>query len=229
MTPRQIVQTIEHQNATESRLTESFIRQLIWREFATYLLIHFPHSIKQALKPAYDSFPWQSDEKTLTKWQKGLTGYPIIDAGMRQLWSTGWMHNRVRMITASFLVKQLLQSWQDGARWFWDTLVDADLANNTMGWQWSAGCGADAAPYFRVFNPVTQGEKFDPSGDYVRSWIPELKLLPMIYLHRPWEASHTILADAGIKLGRHYPNPVMGLQAGRIRALDAYRRWKSTR
>ena len=162
--------------------------ELGWREFAHHLLFHFPHTPEQPLREEFAAFPWKPDRKNLRAWQRGRTGYPIVDAGMRELWHTGWMHNRVRMVVASFLVKDLLIPWQEGAAWFWDTLVDADLANNTLGWQWTAGCGADAAPYFRIFNPVSQGEKFDPNGDYVRRWIPELNKLPSEWIHKPWEA-----------------------------------------
>ena len=163
----------------------------------------------------------------LKAWQKGQTGYPIVDAGMRELWTTGWMHNRVRMIVASFLVKDLLLSWTQGTRWFWDTLVDADLAQNTLGWQWTAGCGADAAPYFRVFNPISQGEKFDPQGDYVRRWCPELAKLPGEWLHKPWQAPSETLAHAGVKLGRDYPEPIVSHAIAREVALVAFARIKS--
>jgi len=150
-----------------------FLREIAWREFAHHILFHFPHTPHDPLRPEFRTFPWRMDEKGLRAWTRGETGYPLVDAGMRELWRTGWMHNRVRMVAASFLVKHLLIPWQEGAAWFWDTLVDADLANNTLGWQWVAGCGADAAPYFRIFNPVLQGEKFDPEGVYVRRWVPE--------------------------------------------------------
>jgi len=169
-----------------------FIRQLYWRDFAHHLMFHFPYSVKNSLRSEYDVFPWQPDEEMLSRWREGKTGYPIIDAGMRQLWKTGWMHNRVRMIVASFLVKHLLQDWREGECWFWDTLLDADLANNVMGWQWCAGSGADAAPYFRIFNPLTQGEKFDPEGAYVREYLPELSGLPNNLIHRPWEGSFRV-------------------------------------
>jgi deoxyribodipyrimidine photo-lyase len=157
----------------------------------------------------------------LRAWQKGLTGYPIVDAGMRQLWQTGWMHNRVRMIVASFLVKHLRLSWQEGAAWFWDTLVDADLASNTLGWQWTAGCGADAAPYFRIFNPILQGLKFDPEGSYIRRWVPELARLPAEFLNQPWEAPMDVLAEAGLVLGRDYPQPIVDHGEARVAALAA--------
>ena len=173
------------------------------------------------LQPRFDAFPWQCDAKALRVWQRGLTGYPIVDAGMRQLWQTGWMHNRVRMVAASFLVKHLLLDWRAGEMWFWDTLVDADPANNPASWQWVAGCGADAAPYFRIFNPVLQGEKFDPNGDYVRRWVPEVAALPDEWLHKPWDAPAAVLKDAGLTLGRDYPKPIVDHKAARERALAA--------
>jgi deoxyribodipyrimidine photo-lyase len=194
----------------------SFLRQLGWREFAHHLLVHFPFTPEKPLREKFAKFPWGKDAKSLKAWQRGLTGYPLVAAGMRELWATGWMHNRVRMIVASFLVKDLLLPWNDGANWFWDTLVDADLANNTLGWQWAAGCGADAAPYFRVFNPVLQGEKFDPRGDYVHQWVPELKSIPPKWVHRPWEAPTDILRKCG------YPAPVVDHGKARDRALEAF-------
>jgi deoxyribodipyrimidine photo-lyase len=192
---------------------QAFLREIGWREFGYHLLYHFPHTTDRALDPRFDAFPWQYSEELLKAWQKGITGYPLVDAGMRQLWRTGWMHNRVRMIVASFLVKHLLLPWQDGARWFWDTLVDADLANNTLGWQWVAGSGADAAPYFRIFNPVLQGEKFDPDGSYVRQWVPELAHVPVKWVHRPWDAPDVPSA---------YPRPVVDHASARQRALAAF-------
>jgi deoxyribodipyrimidine photo-lyase len=202
--------------------TASFLRELIWREFAYHLLYHFPTLPDEPLRPEFRAFPWAADAKLLTAWQRGRTGYPIVDAGMRELWATGWTHNRVRMIAASLLVKHLLQPWTAGAAWFWDTLVDADLANNSASWQWVAGCGTDAAPYFRVFNPVLQGLKFDGDGDYVRRWVPELAKLPDVWLHRPWEAPADVLAAAGVRLGRDYPAPIVDLNDGRARALAAF-------
>ena len=169
-----------------ARQIEGWIRQLYWREFAHYLLYHFPHLPEEPIREEFRAFPWREDTGALRAWQRGRTGYPVVDAAMRELWHTGWMHNRARMIVASFLVKDLMIPWQAGARWFWDTLVDADLANNTLGWQWTAGCGPDAAPYFRVFNPVTQGKKFDPDGAYVRRWIPALTAIPTERIHDPW-------------------------------------------
>ena len=203
-----------------------YASELGWREFAHNLLFHFPQTPQQPLRKEFALFPWQPDKGNLRAWQRGHTGYPIVDAGMRELWHTGWMHNRVRMIVASFLVKDLLIPWQEGAAWFWDTLVDADLASNTLGWQWTAGCGADAAPYFRIFNPVTQGEKFDPQGDYVRHWIPELNRLPSEWVHKPWEAPARLLAEAGIKLGSTYPLPIVDHREARSRALEALQQIK---
>jgi deoxyribodipyrimidine photo-lyase len=206
---------------------QSFIRELLWREFCANLLWHNPDLPNAPLKPEFAAMPWRDDKAGLAAWQQGRTGVPIVDAGMRQLWQTGWMHNRVRMIVASFLVKHLLIPWQDGEAWFWDTLVDADLASNAANWQWVAGCGADAAPYFRIFNPVLQGRKFDPAGDYVRRYVPELAGLDARDIHDPWEAPPEILEKAGITLGGSYPEPIVGLAAGRARALGAYARIRS--
>ena len=204
-----------------------FITELGWREFAHHVLWHFPYVAERPLHEEYARFPWREDATRLAAWQHGITGVPLVDAGMRELWATGWMHNRARMIAASFLAKNLLISWHDGARWFWDTLVDADLANNTLGWQWSSGCGADAAPFFRVFNPVTQGERFDADGHYTQSWVPELARLPRVWIHRPWKAPATVLESAGIELGQTYPEPIVNLAISRAVALDAFRRFKA--
>ncbi len=201
---------------------ETFLKELGWREFAHHLLFHFPTTPDQPLRPEFAKFPWDDNNQALRAWQRGRTGYPIVDAGMRELWTTGWMHNRVRMIVASFLVKDLRIHWRLGAQWFWDTLVDADLANNTLGWQWSAGCGADAAPYFRVFNPILQSEKFDPDGHYLRRWIPELESLPTRWLHAPWTAPRDVLQSAGIKLGQTYPLPIVDHSEARTLALRAF-------
>ncbi len=199
-----------------------FLREVGWREFSNHLLFHFPALPEQPLKPRFADFPWrEGHDAVVGAWQKGQTGYPIIDAGMRQLWQIGWMHNRVRMIVASFLVKDMLWHWRTGEDWFWDTLVDADLANNSASWQWVAGCGADAAPYFRIFNPVTQGEKFDPDGDYIRTYVPELAEMPNDYIHKPFEAPAGVLALAGVKLGDTYPKPVLDRKPARERALAA--------
>jgi deoxyribodipyrimidine photo-lyase len=196
--------------------------ELGWREFAYHLLHHFPHTPTQPLRAEFRHFPWHDDAELLQAWQRGRTGYPLVDAGMRQLWKTGWMHNRVRMIVASFLVKDLLIPWTAGAEWFWDTLVDADLANNTLGWQWTAGCGADASPFFRIFNPVSQGKKFDPEGDYVRQWVPELARLPARWIHEPWAAPKKILEESGIIFGKTYPQPVIEHSVAREIAMEGY-------
>ncbi len=201
-----------------STAADVFLREIGWREFAYYLLTHFPETTLQPLRKNFARFPWRDDSASLRRWQRGETGYPLVDAGMRELWHTGWMHNRVRMVVASFLVKHLLLPWQEGERWFWDTLVDADLANNTLGWQWTAGCGADAAPFFRIFNPVTQGEKFDPKGNYIRRWVPELAKLSSTDIHAPWNAPPIELAAAGVKLGITYPLPIVDHKAARERA-----------
>jgi len=206
---------------------EVFLRQLGWRDFAHQLLFNFPYSSDKPLNKEYSLFPWSKNKKYLKAWQKGETGIPIVDAGMRQLWHTGWMHNRVRMIVGSFLVKNLLQPWQEGADWFWDTLVDADLPNNSMGWQWVAGSGADAAPYFRVFNPVLQGQRFDKEGEYVRKWVPELSEVPKKWIHNVWDAPEKVLAEADVILGESYPKPIVDLKKSRNAALDAYREFKN--
>jgi deoxyribodipyrimidine photo-lyase len=208
---------------------EAYLRQVGWREFAHHLLFHFPHTTDHPLRSEFADFPWREDTDSLRAWQRGETGYPLVDAGMRELWASGWMHNRIRMIAASFLVKNLLLRWQEGAKWFWDTLVDADLADNTLGWQWVAGCGADAAPYFRIFNPMGQGEKFDPNGDYVRRWVPELRKLPASWIHKPWEASPSVLAAARVELGRTYPKPIVDHAFARQRALAALETVKKRR
>ena len=205
-----------------SKAATAYLRQLCWREFAAHLLWHYPHTTHAPLRPEFAAFPWRRDKRSLERWQQGLTGYPIVDAGMAELWQTGWMHNRVRMITASFLVKDLLVHWRRGAEWFWDTLIDADLANNTLGWQWVAGCGADAAPYFRIFNPVLQGTRFDPQGTYVKRWLPRLAGLPGRWIHCPWQAPPPVLRAAGVRLGADYPAPIIDHAAARRRALAAY-------
>jgi deoxyribodipyrimidine photo-lyase len=201
---------------------ECWLRELGWREFAHHLLFHFPNTTDEPLRPEFARMEWTDDERALRAWQKGLTGYPIVDAGMRELWTTGWMHNRVRMIVASFLVKDLRVSWQQGSRWFWDTLVDADLANNTLGWQWTAGCGADAAPYFRVFNPLLQSRKFDPDGAYIRRWVPELAALDRKWIHEPAGAPPLVLEKAGVRIGETYPAPIVAHDKARRLALEAY-------
>jgi deoxyribodipyrimidine photo-lyase len=218
---RRVVQEGGGQARALPRGAETYLKELVWREFAYHLLYHFPDTTDRPLRPEFSAFPWRDDPAGLRAWQRGRTGYPLVDAGMRQLWATGWMHNRVRMVTGSFLVKDLLLPWQAGAKWFYDTLVDADLASNTLGWQWVAGCGADAAPYFRVFNPVTQAEKFDPEGEYVRRWVPELAKLPAEAIHQPWAADAGVLAAAGVRLGENYPRPIVDHAEARERALAA--------
>ena len=210
-----------------SEAAEPFLRQLVWREFGWHLLVHFPHSIDRPLKPGFEFFPWSRDPEGQEAWERGRTGFPIVDAGMRELVATGWMHNRVRMIAASVLTKDLLLPWQSGAHYFWRHLFDADLADNTLGWQWVAGSGADAAPYSRVFNPAAQGERFDSGGAYVRRWVPELAALPDRWIHKPWEAPADVLAAAGVRLGDTYAKPIIDHAQARKRALaihDALRR-----
>jgi deoxyribodipyrimidine photo-lyase len=200
---------------------EKFVAEVVWREFSAHLLAAFPQVVDQAFQPKYDAMPWRDDDAGFEAWVRGMTGYPIVDAGMRELWATGFMHNRVRMIVASFLIKHLLIDWRRGENWFWDTLVDADLASNVQNWQWVAGSGADAAPYFRIFNPVTQGQKFDGDGRYVRKWVPELARLPDKWLHAPWTAPVENLLGASVALGRTYPKPIVDHGMARDRALDA--------
>jgi deoxyribodipyrimidine photo-lyase len=224
--PRQCLAAVQslqaHLSPEAARSAESFVRELGWREFAYHLLHHFPHTTERPLDERFERFAWTAAPAWLEAWQRGRTGYPIVDAGLRELWTTGWMHNRVRMIAASLLTKNLRQHWLAGARWFWDTLVDADLASNTLGWQWTAGCGADAAPFFRIFNPVLQAERYDPERAYLRRWLPELARLPDAWIHRPWQAPAPVLAAAGVQLGRDYPLPIVDFPASRQAALDAY-------
>jgi deoxyribodipyrimidine photo-lyase len=228
LSPRQIWHVLRSSAGVDWRGSQ-FLAEVGWREFAHHLLYHFPHTPTEPLRPEFKKFPWREDAAALKAWQTGRTGYPLVDAGMRELWTTGWMHNRVRMVVASFLVKDLLLPWQTGARWFWDTLVDADLAQNTLGWQWTAGCGADAAPYFRVFNPVSQGEKFDPQGDYVRRWCPELTHLPAKWIHQPWAAPESVLQAAGVWVGKNYPAPIVSHAIAREVALEAYAGMKAAK
>ncbi|MCW5588791.1 MAG: deoxyribodipyrimidine photo-lyase [Legionellales bacterium] len=224
ISPQQIWYAVKAQKTNEN--TQHFLRELAWREFSYSLLYYFPNLPTENWQKKFNDFPWESDPHKLRAWQKGLTGYPFVDAGMRQLWQTGYLHNRVRMVVGSFLVKNLLQPWQAGERWFWDCLVDADLANNSASWQWVAGSGADAAPYFRIFNPVTQGQKFDPNGVYTRHYLPELTHLPDRYLFNPWEAPQSVLTQAGIILGKNYPYPLVDLKSSREKALQAYQKIK---
>lgn len=232
ISPRQVWHATRHRMASQGARAETagarFLRKLGWREFSYHLLYWFPDMPERSLKQQFEGFPWRNDECDFRAWREGRTGYPIVDAGLHELWATGWMHNRVRMVAASFLVKDLLLPWQWGEAWFWDTLVDADLANNSASWQWVAGCGADAAPYFRIFNPVTQGRRFDPDGRYVREWLPEIAALPDTYLHAPWTAPEHVLAAAGIVLGDTYPHPMVDHHGARQRALAALEAVKLT-
>ena len=216
LSPRQVWHAID----PDAPGSSTYLREIGWREFGYHLLHHFPHTTYKPLREKYERFPWKQDKKALERWQRGETGYPIVDAGMRQLWQTGWMHNRVRMIVASFLTKDLLIPWQEGAKWFWDTLVDADLANNTLGWQWAAGSGADAQPFFRIFNPTSQGEKFDPQGTYVKKWVPELEMVPKKMIHQPWNLSPLE------KQTLHYIDPIVDHKKARAEALEAYEQIK---
>jgi len=224
ISPHQLWHRIEHeasQGSTEG--ASHFLRELGWREFSFHLLYHFPGLPESNFNARFDDFEWREDPTALDRWQRGQTGFPIVDAGMRELWQTGYMHNRVRMIVASFLIKNLLIHWRKGAAWFWDCLFDADLANNSASWQWCAGSGADAAPYFRIFNPVLQSEKFDADGDYLLRYCPELSGLPARLRHKPWEASAAQLEAAGIRLGVDYPLPMVDLKTTRERALQRYK------
>jgi len=233
ISPRQIWEVTAENPMTLSAQSRTgmatYPKEIGWREFAYHLMFHFPFTTNKPLRTEFSKFPWKTRKSALLAWERGSTGFPIVDAGMRQLWEMGWMHNRVRMIVASFLVKHLLISWQQGAKWFWDTLVDADLASNTLGWQWVAGCGADAAPYFRIFNPVLQGEKFDPDGRYVRRWIPELTKMPKRWVHRPWEASPADQKSCGLSRKSPYVSPIVDLREGRDAALQAYQSMKERR
>lgn len=234
ISPRQCWHAADFARLTKPGIAQgatSFLREIGWREFSAHLLFHWPSLPEQAFRPDFAAFPWKPDspERTqqLRAWQLGRTGYPIVDAGMRQLWETGWMHNRVRMIVASFLCKHLLIHWREGESWFWDTLVDADLASNAASWQWVAGSGADAAPYFRIFNPILQGVKFDPDGAYVHRFVPELALLPAPHVHAPWDAPRAILSAAGVTLGQTYPHPIVEHALAREKALAAYAAMKT--
>lgn len=224
ISPRQIWHTVQHLPAGKNdQHAEKFIKELLWREFSQHVLYHFPHTTYAPKQEKFAAMPWSQDAATLTRWQQGQTGIPIVDAGMRELWETGYMHNRVRMIVASLLTKNLNQHWRAGAEWFWDTLVDANLANNTQGWQWTAGCGVDAAPYFRIFNPVTQAERFDPQAEYIGHYVPELSALPLKYRFAPWQAPSIVLDEAEVKLGEDYPYPIVDLKASRAEALTRFK------
>jgi len=222
--PRQVLAALHAHgaSATFAAGRDAFVRELGWREFSHHVLYHFPHTANEPFDARFANYPWEQSAAQLRAWQRGRTGLPIIDAGMRELWHTGYMHNRVRMLVASLLTKNLRVHWLEGARWFWDTLVDADLASNSLGWQWSAGCGTDAAPYFRIFSPVLQSKRFDPKGIYLRRWLPELAALPDKWIHRPWAAPAAILEKAGVRIGDNYPTPIVDLKASRDSALAGY-------
>ena len=229
LSPNQVWYAAKENTAacTPSEDLAHFLSELGWREFSYYLLYHCQCLPEKNLQQSFDLFPWSSNEEYLNAWKQGQSGIPFVDAGMRELWQTGYIHNRVRMVVASFLVKNLLIDWREGQKWFWDCLLDADLASNSASWQWVAGSGADAAPYFRIFNPVLQGCKFDPEGTYTRKFVPELKVLPNKFLHCPWEAPESVLQEANIKLGVNYPFPLVNLRESRQKALDAYSNIKS--
>ncbi len=230
ISPRQIWHAVHEGMAAgwvQAQHGNKFLSEIGWREFARYLLVHFPQLVDQPFNTRFENFPWQESPELLSSWQRGQTGYPIVDAGMRELWHTGYMHNRVRMIVASFLTKHCLTHWLEGMNWFWDTLVDADIGNNTASWQWAAGCGADAAPYFRIFNPILQGEKFDKEGVYIKRWVPELANMPARFINKPWEAGALILSEAGLQLGKDYPLPIVDHKQARENALAAYQQIKS--
>jgi deoxyribodipyrimidine photo-lyase len=228
ISPRQVWQRTQNwvRNGSMREAADAFLSEVIWREFAYHILYHYPTLPTEPLKEKFSDFNWQQDDDALDRWKRGQTGYPIVDAGMRQLYQIGWMHNRVRMIVGSFLTKDLRIPWQEGERWFWDTLVDGDLANNSLNWQWVAGCGPDAQPFFRIFNPVSQGEKHDPEGAYVRKWVPELKDLPNEYIHHPWDAPDEVLEEAGVALDEDYPEPMVDHSEAREQALAAYQKVK---
>ena len=236
ISPRQIWQAVTHQinqqgleNPLQHPAAETYLRELGWREFAHNVLYHWPHTAEQPMDERFNDYPWrQHYEDLLAAWQQGRTGIPMVDAGMRELWHSGWMHNRVRMIVASFLTKNCAVPWQHGARWFWDTLVDADLASNSLGWQWTAGCGTDAAPYFRIFNPVRQGEQFDKAGDYVRRWIPQLAHVAQRWIHKPWQMPLSEQKSSNVIIGRDYPAPLVDLSESRRQALAGYEHIKQS-
>jgi deoxyribodipyrimidine photo-lyase len=230
ISPRQIYSAVTmaaESGDAPSAQTEKFLSEIGWREFSHQLLFHFPDLPTKNWKPAFDAYPWRRSERDFAAWSRGMTGYPMVDAGMRELWATGYMHNRVRMITASFLIKHLRLDWRRGEAWFWDTLVDADAANNAASWQWVAGSGADASPYFRIFNPIEQGRRHDPEGAYIRRWCPELARLPDKFIHAPFEASADVLRAANITLGKDYPNPIVDHAEARRAALEGYDKVKA--
>ena len=224
ISPRQIWRTLDHKYGGDFPTdVEKFLAELGWREFSKTLLFYADDLAEINWKSDFDPFPWKDDPNGFKAWSKGQTGYPLVDAGMRQLWQTGWMHNRVRMVAASFLIKHLMIDWREGEKWFWDTLVDADAASNPASWQWVAGCGADAALFFRIFNPILQSERFDPNGEYIRTFVPELANMPDKYIHAPWTAPEKVLVESNVRLGETYPGPIVDHKFARERALAAYK------
>jgi len=223
ISPIEIYSKVNTSKKISTNNKNKFLSEIGWREFSYNLLYNYPDMTEKPIQTKFTKFPWLKDNKNLKKWQKGFTGIPIVDAGMRQLYETGWMHNRVRMIVGSFLTKNLLLHWKNGEEWFFDTLVDADIGSNSAGWQWISGCGADASPYFRIFNPVLQGQKFDPNGDYVKKFVPELNKVTNKYIHNPWEMSQEIQISCGCRIGKDYPEPIVNLKETRIRALSAFK------
>ncbi|RZV41249.1 MAG: deoxyribodipyrimidine photo-lyase, partial [Acidimicrobiales bacterium] len=228
ISPKQIWRTLDDRFGDNFSVdAEKFLAEIGWREFSKTLLFYADDLSENNWKDEFDSFPWRDDPQGFKAWTQGQTGYPLVDAGMRQLWQKGWMHNRVRMVTASFLIKHLMINWREGEKWFWDTLVDADAASNPASWQWVAGSGADASPFFRIFNPIIQSEKFDPDGDYIRRFVPELKDVPKKHIHAPWAAPKDVLEQAGVTLGETYPKPIVDHKFARERALSAYKAMRS--
>lgn len=226
LSPHQVwwmVQDVGHEHAGKDNV-RFFLKELVWREFCYHVLYHQPNMTHQNLQKKFNAMDWGWSEKKLKVWQQGQTGYPLIDAGMRELLITGYMHNRVRMVTASFLIKNLMVDWRAGAAWFLERLVDADLASNSFNWQWVAGCGYDAAPYFRIFNPVLQSKKFDPEGAYIKHWVPELAKTPKKYLHEPWKASAEVLQEFGVVLGKTYPKPMVDFVDSRAQSLKYFKK-----
>ncbi len=223
ISPMDIYNQVGISKKINSQNKDKYLAELGWRDFSYNLLYHYPDMTKNPIQNKFNKFPWLNDNKNLKRWQKGLTGIPIVDAGMRQLYETGWMHNRVRMIVGSFLTKNLLLHWKFGEEWFFDTLVDADIGSNSAGWQWISGCGADASPYFRIFNPILQGQKFDPKGEYVKKYIPELETVSNKFIHNPWEMSEEKQVTCGCKIGKDYPSPIVDLKETRNRALSAFK------
>ena len=224
ISPIEIYNQVKLSKKINEQNKDKFLAEIGWRDFSYNLLYYYPDMTNNPIQKKFNKFPWLKDNRNLKKWQKGFTGIPIVDAGMRQLYETGWMHNRVRMIVGSFLTKNLLLHWKHGEEWFFDTLVDADIGSNSAGWQWISGCGADASPYFRIFNPILQGQKFDPKGEYVKKYIPELQNVKSKFIHNPWEMSEENQNNSNCKIGKDYPAPIVDLKDTRNRALTAFKK-----